>query len=774
MQAVMRESGRATAADDKWAALRDLSSAWLLGTALSLALMPSIGHPVGLLESALYVLAALVIWWGVTRRWWIGPALLLGGGIAAFFIYYLALQDTGLMEYWTGFFAWWQSGCPVLRPYSENGALELVRLVSVFLPAGLIWLYYRRLFCPVSFLLTCVGSGVLTGWLYISESEHLIAVLALLSIALLTGLARICGGSIMKRLGREKTVSVSLMQLCALVLAAAAAVFSVLIIPKKDGSWQWKGLVQFVQDVGDLYLEGNGRLSDGSGFSIGRSGFMPLGEKLGGDINPNNDIVLRVKTDTPTLLAGAVYNTYDGERWYDTGTLGSYRYRSIFWRGKRNDVFSVKYPLGGRRAARIYEKMAMQTSLTISTGLHTASYFTAGSLRAIQSDDLDKSEPYFNLQGELYSESVRPGGRYTVTASVYNRESADFDYYMELLESELDGVRDPQWEEIAAVYLALPETLPGSVAETALEITDGIDSPYLKAKALEEWLHENCTYTLTPGDPDEGEDFVAQFLDKKEGYCVYYATAMAVMARAAGLPSRYVTGYGLKENPERVSAYPYVATNATAHAWCEVYFSGIGWVAFDPTGWNPYEPAAQDEPEPVIEAEAETAPPPAIPEQMPEDIPAPTPEPEPEETPVPWGKILVLPCVCLLILLALWVRVLLKRRGIDQRYRRLMRRYPDYPARIDRCWAEILSQLNFMGLSPAPDDTLSVFADKVSARVPQFRAEAERMEQIRFAMKVTDDEDLKALCRLSRSLERRLQEEMGRWKYFWRRMIIGR
>ena len=760
--------------EEKWTALRDLCSAWLLGTALSLALMPSLGHPIGLLESALTVLTALAIWWAVTRRWWIGPMLLFCGGIAAFVLYYLALQDLGLREYWAGFFAWWQSGCPVLRPYSENGALELVRLLTVFVPAGLIWLYYRRLFYPASFLLTCIGSAALTGWLYISENEHLLTVLALLSIALLTGLARICGGSITKRLGREKTVSVSLMQLCALVLASAAAVFSVLVIPKKDGRWQWDGLVRFVQDVGDLYLEGNGSLSSGSNFSIDRSGFMPLGERLGGDIDPNNDIVLRVRTDTPALLAGAVYNTYDGERWYDTGTLGSYRYRSIFWRGKRNDVFGVKYPLGGRKTARIYEKMTVQTSVTISTGLRTASYFTAGSLRAIQSDDPDKSEPYFNLQGELFTEEVRPGGRYTLQAAVYDQESADFDYYMGLLEGELNGVRDPMREEIAAVYLTLPETLPDAVIDTAMEITAGINSPYLKAKALEEWLHESCTYTLTPGEPVEGADFVAQFLDKKEGYCVYYATAMAVMARAAGLPSRYVTGYGLKESPDSFSAYPYVATNATAHAWCEVYLSGIGWVPFDPTGWNPNEPAAQDEPEPVIEAEAETTPPSEIPQQAPADIPQPLPEPEPEEAPVPWVKILFLPGVCLLVLLALWVRVQVRQRGIDQRYRRLMRRCPDYPARIDRCWAEILSHLRFMGLSPAPDDTLAAFAEKVSPHFPPFRAEAKRMEQIRFAMKMPDDEDLKALCRLSKSLERRLKEDMGRWKYFWRRMVLGR
>jgi len=752
--------------------LWDLMSALFFGIALALALLPSMGHNVTFWESMGYLAVSFLIWWLLTRRWWLLPlALFLGAGIITACV--LLLPKLGFYAYWEGFFAWWQSGCPVQLPYSGNGSLQLVRLLMVILPAGILYLFYRKLFTPWSFLLIPLGSAVLIWWLYISEAENLITVVALLGVSVLTGLARICGRNIVRRLGQEKTVSLSLMQFCAFVLAAAAAGLSVAALPPKDGNWQWKGLVQFVEDVTDIYLNGIGDASGGSSFTLGPAGFMPLGDRLGGDIAPENDIVLQVNTDLPTLLTGSVYNYYDGGNWYDTGTLGRYRYDALFWRSQRNDTFGTRLPLGGRKEAKIFEKMSTRTNITVSTAMRTANLFSAGKMRWVETDK-ESEEIYFNRQSELYSDEVRLIRRYDFETTVFNRESKEFDYWMMQLEAELRNNRDSDYEKIAEIYLQLPENLPSSVGEKALSITAGIQSPYLQARALEQWLNTNCSYTLTPGDPEEGIDFVAQFLEKREGYCVYYATAMTVMARTLGLPARYAVGYGLKQNPLHFSSYEYVATDATAHAWCEIYFAGIGWVIFDPTGWNAYEEAEQDPP--VVKEE----------EKKPERKPLPSggtgepeivePEPEPELLPEEENEkwYLAIPAGIAAILLFFWLRLMIRRRGVDRRYYRLMKKYPDYTSRIDRCWTEILLQLRLFGLTPAPDDTLLSFGTKVSAIIPEFMAEAQRMAKLRFAESEPEDEDLKALCVLSKLLEIRLQEDLGRWKYLWKRAVIGR
>lgn len=71
----------------------------------------------------------------------------------------------------------------------------------------------------------------------------------------------------------------------------------------------------------------------------------------------------------------------------------------------------------------------------------------------------------------------------------------------------------------------------------------------------------------------------------RRGYCDYYATAFVVLARVAGLPARFATGFaaGSWSAPDR----QWVITEAEAHSWPEVYFPEVGWVAFEPTAAQP-------------------------------------------------------------------------------------------------------------------------------------------------------------------------------------------
>jgi hypothetical protein len=104
--------------------------------------------------------------------------------------------------------------------------------------------------------------------------------------------------------------------------------------------------------------------------------------------------------------------------------------------------------------------------------------------------------------------------------------------------------------------------------------------------AIETYLRSNFAYTLDIPAPPINQDVVDYFLfDLKKGYCDYFATSMAVLARAAGLPSRIVVGYASGSyNPFKAE---YEITQADAHAWTEIYFSGIGWVEFEPTPGRP-------------------------------------------------------------------------------------------------------------------------------------------------------------------------------------------
>jgi transglutaminase-like putative cysteine protease len=88
------------------------------------------------------------------------------------------------------------------------------------------------------------------------------------------------------------------------------------------------------------------------------------------------------------------------------------------------------------------------------------------------------------------------------------------------------------------------------------------------------------TYTLNP--PLLGNDPADEFLfDSKRGFCEHFASSFVVLARAAGLPSRVVTGYqGGERNPVDGTL---VVRQSDAHAWAEVWFADAGWQRVDPT-----------------------------------------------------------------------------------------------------------------------------------------------------------------------------------------------
>ncbi|HEY63214.1 MAG TPA: transglutaminase domain-containing protein [Caldilineae bacterium] len=134
-------------------------------------------------------------------------------------------------------------------------------------------------------------------------------------------------------------------------------------------------------------------------------------------------------------------------------------------------------------------------------------------------------------------------------------------------------------------YLQLPETLPERVRQLAEEITAPYDNAYDKAAALELYLRE-IEYNDDIPPPPPGMDGVDYFLfDIKAGYCDYYASAMAVMARAVGIPARIASGYAEGEWDEEAQVYR--VRERDAHTWVEIYFPGYGWIEFEPTASLP-------------------------------------------------------------------------------------------------------------------------------------------------------------------------------------------
>lgn len=129
--------------------------------------------------------------------------------------------------------------------------------------------------------------------------------------------------------------------------------------------------------------------------------------------------------------------------------------------------------------------------------------------------------------------------------------------------------------------LNVPRDLNPRTRAFAEQLRATFTDPALRVQAMmRHFANKPFFYTLRP--PAIGRDQIDDFLfDNRAGFCVHYASAMVVLARESGIPARMVTGYQggeFNQNAGYMSVYQYMA-----HAWVEVWLSGQGWVAMDPT-----------------------------------------------------------------------------------------------------------------------------------------------------------------------------------------------
>lgn len=135
-------------------------------------------------------------------------------------------------------------------------------------------------------------------------------------------------------------------------------------------------------------------------------------------------------------------------------------------------------------------------------------------------------------------------------------------------------------------YTAVSDTIAPTLDRLFWEdYDDSNDGIYSAVSRVREVLRDEMTYTETPSEAPGSEDPLAWFLTGgREGNAVQYASAAAMALRAHGIPARYCEGYLLTAAQVQAAEGGAVTlTGANAHAWCEAYFDGVGWLPVDVT-----------------------------------------------------------------------------------------------------------------------------------------------------------------------------------------------
>src|SRR5205085_636290 len=201
----------------------------------------------------------------------------------------------------------------------------------------------------------------------------------------------------------------------------------------------------------------------------------------------------------------------------------------------------------------------------------------------------DNSQPatFDTIDRIQLARPVSPPYTYAVTEAVPNADVADL---------QKAGNEYPAWlapyqslyygNRLAAGYSVGRDNEIGALAQS---IVNGAHAttPYDQAKAIENWFREKdrFTYTLLPPRAPVGVRPLDNFLfNSKKGFCQDFSTAMNVMLRMLGIPSRQMSGFGLGAYDEKTREY--TVNSLDAHSWVEVYFPGYGWIPFEPTPDN--------------------------------------------------------------------------------------------------------------------------------------------------------------------------------------------
>lgn len=127
-------------------------------------------------------------------------------------------------------------------------------------------------------------------------------------------------------------------------------------------------------------------------------------------------------------------------------------------------------------------------------------------------------------------------------------------------------------------------TTPKEVQDLARSVTKDAKTDYEKAQAIQREIERRCVYNLKAPRTPGGVDPVTNFLFKSnQGYCDLFASSMTLMARSVGIPARYVTGFYPIKGTRTPKDDAWTISEAEAHAWSELFFKDVGWVAFDAT-----------------------------------------------------------------------------------------------------------------------------------------------------------------------------------------------
>jgi hypothetical protein len=400
--------------------------------------------------------------------------------------------------------------------------------------------------------------------------------------------------------------------------ACAVIAFTAVILPSKPEPIQWTGvknLIAKAYEQSSIWMTQLEYFVDRSGseFSVNYAGYSEEDDgDLGGNVTVSEKTTLIVETKYKSTsrgyLIGSISDIYTGRKWEKSDSLRNFNKEDYYYDlYELINGFAIEAELGKNLENLVKKKsyeIAYHNIRTRSLFYPLKTYninfrkepkisetYQGGLLfHKARSKGTNYEVQYYelNLNSEVLKNILRqpPNSDLVMTENKLKQVAEDLfgynTYWLEFDMSNLTSILEERTNRIKTQYTSLPDSLPQRVVLLTNELTKEYDNDYDKLKAIEGYLN-SLLYSTRVNKTPEGEDFVDYFLfNQQKGYCTYFATAMAIMARCVGIPTRYVEGFVVDYNTKD-SNYSYKVLSSNAHSWVDAYIEGIGWIPFEPT-----------------------------------------------------------------------------------------------------------------------------------------------------------------------------------------------
>ena len=409
-----------------------------------------------------------------------------------------------------------------------------------------------------------------------------------------------------------------------------------------------------------------------------------------------DDIKFTVYSSRPAYWQMNVYDTYDSGGWV-SGTSGELLMeKKTGWEDAEN--------VPGR------EKLVYR----VTTGIDTDTVLLTGDFVSSEMPVLVRTGVDGEVTAVRAPRLLSAGESYTVRSYVSDPAADD-----------LFSAGDDYPDSITAVYLQLPPGLSGDIKILSENVTRDAGSPYEMVLAVAGYLSSNMTYSLEVGELPEGADAVEEFLfTQKSGFCLHFASAMAVMLRSVGVPARLAVGYLPGEPGEEKGEY--LLRDRNYHAWPQVYFPGYGWINFEATPGSVDTRASGDSPLVSVPG-IRSSPswdvwflPPGMVPPLPDDGPPATPEARPVTT---GGKLSYADELALILMIVFGILSVLallfglKRIVRSFVYRRLWSIDREHLAAS--AYSNLCQLAAILRVSPEPQQTPLEFSSRLASVIPE-------------------------------------------------------